>query len=49
MEDCPNCKDEIAPIDIEDYVECPTCEGSGKVAAGTKGWIQNLMETKGKA
>lgn len=44
---CPDCKgyggDPAA--DIEDYVECPTCEGTGKVEEGTKSWIQRIMES----
>jgi DnaJ-class molecular chaperone len=45
---CPDCNgkggDDV--VDIEDYIECPTCEGTGKVEKGTKSWIQRLFESK---
>lgn len=48
MKQCPDCNgrggDEA--VDIEDCVECPTCEGTGEVEEGVKGWFQNLMESE---
>lgn len=45
---CPDCNGQggEAFVDIVDYVECPLCEGSGKVEEGTKGWVQNLFEAR---
>lgn len=49
MIECPDCKGkggDMFSIDIEDYSECPTCEGLGIVKEGTKSWLQKIMESK---
>lgn len=44
---CPDCNGKGCDdaIDIQDYVKCPTCGGTGKVEVGTKSWIQKLFES----
>ena len=45
---CPDCKGYGGDMaaDITDFVECPTCDGTGEVKEGTKGWMRNLLESK---
>lgn len=49
MKECPDCNGyggDSRVYDMSEYVPCPTCEGSGEVPEGTKGWLENLLTTK---